>query len=338
MTRRALAAGAIGALAAPALRTRADAPVRLRVSLDTAPSHGRNVVIADYLQKLEAAAGGRIKTELFQSGQLFPDLEVGKALIQQQIEMACPGSWTITGIVPDADLFQLPPLYGRPLEVVNKVIDGRAGAIVAGDVERRLRAHVLGPWLDLGYQNWFTTGKKLATVADLRGLKIRNAGGAGQAWRARFFGAIPNTTAWPNVPLALSQGMFDGLVTSDESLASAKLWEAGIKYSLADHQFVGVYLPMVSLTFWDKLAEADRALMASLWASNIAAYRARMAERQSAARRLLEQHGVQFADVSPAELDATRQTMLGQTAQVAKEIKVSPEIVKLVEEDAAVAG
>lgn len=338
LTRRVFAASALGALSMPAVRARADAPIRLRASLDTAPSHGRNIAIADYLQRVERGSGGRIKTELFQSGQLFPDLEVGKALIQGQVEMACPGSWTITGIIPDADLFQLPALYGQPLDVVHKVIDGRAGVIVVGDIARRLRSHVLGPWLDLGYQNWYSRAKPLNSVADLRGMKIRNSGGAGQAWRARFFGAIPNTTAWPNVPLALSQGMFDGLVSTDESLASAKLWEAGVKYSLADHMFVGEYIPMVSSAFWNRLTSADRTLMTTLWADNIGAYRASMAQRQIEARRLLQEHGVHIVDPSPATLAATRQKMLPQTAKVAKEIRVSPEIVRLVDEDAGVSG
>ena len=338
ITRRRLAATALGALATPALRARAAEPMRLRASLDTAPSHGRNVAIADFLQQLERESGGRIKTELFQSGQLFPDLDVGKALIQGQVEMACPGSWAITGIVPNADLFQLPALYGQKLEVVHKVIDGGAGAIVAADIAKRLRSHVLGPWLDLGYQNWYSTSKKLTSVADLRGMKIRNSGGAGQAWRARFFGAIPNTTAWPNVPLALSQGMFDGLVSTDESLASAKLWEAGVRYSLADHMFAGEYIPMVSLTFWNKLPPDDRTLMTQLWAKNIPAYRANMAQRQTEARHLLEQHGVGFVDPTPEVLAATRKSMLPHTAQVAKEIKVAPEIVSVVNQDAGVAG
>ena len=338
LTRRSLAAGALGALAMPALRVRAAEPMRLRASLDTAPSHGRNIAIADYLQKIEQQSGGRIKTELFQSGQLFPDLDVGKALIQGQVEMACPGSWTITGIVPNADLFQLPALYGQSLEVVHQVIDGRPGAIVAANITARLRAHVLGPWLDLGYQNLYSTGKKLESVADLRGMKIRNPGGAGQAWRTRFFGAIPITMAWPNVPLALSQHTFDGLISTDESLASAKLWEAGVRYSLADHNFVGEYIPMVSLTFWNALSADDQKMMTDLWVSNIPAYRAGMAAHQTAARRLLEQHGVGIVDPSPAELAATRQQLLPHTADVAREIKVSPDLVALVDADAGVAG
>ena len=78
-------------LAAPAIhRAGADEPIRLRCSLDTAPSHGRNVAIGDYLKKLEAASNGRVHTELFASGQLFADLNVTKALIQGQARWRRP--------------------------------------------------------------------------------------------------------------------------------------------------------------------------------------------------------------------------------------------------------
>ncbi|MBV8962954.1 MAG: TRAP transporter substrate-binding protein DctP [Hyphomicrobiales bacterium] len=308
-------------------------PLRLRCSLDTAPSHGRNVSITDYLKKLEEASGGQIKGEVFPSGQLFPDLDVGKALIQGQIEMAAPGSFTITGIVPNADFLQLPILYGQPIETVHKIIDGKPGAVVNADIAQKLRSHVLGPWLDLGFQNWYSAGKPITSLADLKGLKIRNSGGAGQAWRARFVGAVPNTTAWPNVPLALSQGTFDALVSTNESLASAKLWDAGVKYGFEDHQFVAEYIPMVSLAFWEKLSPELQKLMTDLWAQNIPTYRANMAAAQAKARQTLEEHGVKFADPTPQQTAAERQKMLVEQDELAKEIKVSPDLVKLVMAD-----
>ena len=66
--------------------------------------------------KIEAASDGQIKTKLFESGALFPDLQVVKAVVQGQVEMACPGTWTITGFVADADFSELPAFYGRPIE------------------------------------------------------------------------------------------------------------------------------------------------------------------------------------------------------------------------------
>ncbi len=110
-SRRRFVASAMAMVAAPALRGEAaaeDAPLTLRCSLETTPSHMRNAIIRDYLGRIEAASGGRIKTQLFESGQLFPDLQVGKALLQGQVEMAAPGSWSLTGIVPDEISFSCP--------------------------------------------------------------------------------------------------------------------------------------------------------------------------------------------------------------------------------------
>jgi TRAP-type transport system periplasmic protein len=145
---------AAGVLALPAV-VRADEPIRLRCSLDTAPTHGRNVAVGDYLKKLEAASNGRIKPELFASGQLFADLNVTKALLQGQVDMAAPGAWAVTNFVQDADVFQLPALYDQPIEIIHRVIDGRAGAFIGSQLEQKVRSRVLGPWIDNGFSNSF---------------------------------------------------------------------------------------------------------------------------------------------------------------------------------------
>ena len=79
ISRRTFLASTAAAVAAPWIpgaSRAADQPIQLRCSLDTAPSHKRNVAFKDYLQKLEAASKGRIQTKVFDSGQLFPDLQV----------------------------------------------------------------------------------------------------------------------------------------------------------------------------------------------------------------------------------------------------------------------
>jgi len=336
LSRRSVVTSAMAAVAVPALRVAAAAtPMLLRCSLETVPSHARNIVIRHYLRTVEAAAGGAIKTQLFESGQLFPDLQVGKALMQGQIEMAVPGSWSLTGIIPDADFFQLPILYGRATDVVHRVVDGWPGQLVARQIEDKLGARVIGPWLDLGPFNWYSTSKPLNSYADLKGLKIRNSGGAGQAWRTQFMGAIPNTTPLPNVPLALSQGTFDGLITTFETVASGQFWEAGIRHAFEDHQFIGEYIPLVSLAFWQKLPADLQQAFTDLWRENIAAYRADMAAAQSRARERARAHGIGIVEPSPDELEATRRVMTTHQEHVAKLSKISPEMVATVSADLA---
>jgi TRAP-type transport system periplasmic protein len=339
-TRRAFAGVVAGFLAAPALLRSAwaDEPLKLRCSLDTAPSHPRNQAIADFLNKVDDAMKGKIKTEVYHSGQLFADLNVSKALIQGQIEMAAPGLWAMTGLVPDCDFAQLPVLYGQPIEIMHRVADGAAGALIVKQVEDKLKAHVLGKWLDLGYESWYTTNKKVQSLNDFNGLKIRSPGGAGISWRISFVGAIPNVTPWPNVPLSLSQGTFDGLVSTDESCNTAKLWEAGVKYSYADRSFAGCYIPMISGGFWGKLDDNQRETIHGIWADNIGSYRALAARLQAEARKVMESHGVSFIDPSAAQLATDRQRMIKDQDQLIRNTKLSPDIVRLVSDAVGTAG
>ena len=118
--------------------------------------------------------------------------------------MAVPGNWVLTSFVSNADIFDLPSLFGRPTADVYRVADGKAGQLIDDELQKKLDVVVLGPWLPLGYDNTYSTNKPIRSFADMVGMKIRNSGGAGQAARARFLGAQPNMTAWPDVPLALS--------------------------------------------------------------------------------------------------------------------------------------
>ena len=331
LSRRLFVGTAAATLAAPALG-RAAEPIKIRCSLDTAPSHPRNVAVVDYLAKLEKASNGEIKGEVFHSGQLFADLNVSKALLQGQVEMAVPGTWVVTGLVPDADLVGLPYFYGVPIELTRKATAGKPGAYVNQQLEGKLKTHVIGPWVDLGYNNWYSTKTPLTGFDSLKGLKIRSSGGAANSWRIKFAGGIANTTAWPNVPLSLSQGTFDALISSDESINSAKLWEAGVKFSYVDNQFLAEYIPMIGNPTWEKLSKVQQTLMTDLWASNIAAYDQGSIDAQARARTVLEKNGVKFTDASARDLATTRTAMIDQADSLIKDAKLSPEIVKLVKE------
>lgn len=334
LTRRAFGAAAAATLATPFIsRTEAAAPIELRCSLDTAPSHPRNVAFRDFLGKIEAASDGKIKTKLFQSGALFPDLHVVKALVQGQVEMCCPGTWTVTGFVPDADFSQLPAFYGRPINLVHKATDGSAGKFVNAEVERKLHVDVLGGWFDLGFNNWYSTKKDLKSLDDLKGMKLRSPGGILNSYRIRFLGGIPNVTAWPDVPLALSQGTFDGLITTNESCNSSKLYDSGVRHTLQDHQGMGLYVPMMNRNFAAKVGPKLRDEIMKIWMENLPTWRANTAKSQDHGLEELKQHGVEVAYVSQADRDAMRAKLLKGQSKAVHEAHMSPKLAELVMAD-----
>ena len=335
ISRRALTRASVLTLGSFAIlrHARGDAPIELRCSLDTAPSHPRNVAFHDFLAKIEQASGGQIKTKLFESGSLFPDLQVLKALVQGQVEMACPGTWTITGFVADADFSQLPAFYGRPVEIVHKAVGGAGGKFVNEEIHNKLHVEVLGSWFDLGFNEWFSTRKPLDSVASLKDMKLRSPGGVLNSFRIRYFGGIPNVTAWPDVPLAMSQGTFDGLISSNESVNSAKLFDSGVRHSLQDNQGMGLYVPMANPDFWQKIGPKLQETIMGIWADSIGTWRENTANSQKAGRAALEKQGVTFVDVPQAELDRVHADMLKVQDKAVADAHISPKLVELVMAD-----
>src|SRR6202042_1655170 len=124
-----------------------------------------------------------------------------------------------------------------------------------------------------GFNHWYSTKKPLKALADLSGLKIRSPGGVLNSWRIRYFGGIANVTAWPDVPLAMSQGTFDALISTNESTNSSKLYDSGMRHSLQDNQGLGMYVPLVSQTLWGKLGPKLQETVSKLWADSLPGWR-----------------------------------------------------------------
>lgn len=323
-------------LAAPTimLATRVEARTSFKVSLDTTATHVRTIQVRRYLDALRQRSDGALEAELFHSGQLFRDRDVGRALRQGGVEMAVPGTWVLTGFEPAADLVALPSLYGQSREGIYRVADGDAGRAINRSLETKLRVKVIGKWLDLGYSHTYAT-KPIAKPDDMAGLKIRTSGGHGQFLRVSFFGGVPNFTAWPDVPLALSQGTFDGLISTNESIASAKLWESGLKFALQDYQFYGQYVPLASEAFLSRLPEAQRKLIFDVWEEMIGGFRDEANGLQDKAAETMASNGVKVIPISPEDRAAIRRRMLPTMDKVVAELKIDPVIARMI---AAAAG
>jgi len=332
MYRRALLVGVASCVIAASAVTSpvAQEPIKMRISIEVAGTHKRTELVQQYADEVNKRSGGKLHAEVFHSAQLFRDRDVAKALRQGGAEMATPGPWNLTGIEPNMDLPQIPSMYGRSAEEVHRISDGEIGKLMNEMLEKKLGVKVIGRWLDLGAAHSFATSKPLNSPADLKGLKIRTSGGAGQMVRVKFFEGVPNFTAWPDVPLALSQGTFDGLFTTNESTQSAKLWESGVKYSLQDYQFYAQYMPMVSGAFWSKLSPDLQKVVTGVWEERIDDMRKTMAEAQAKALETMKQNGVTVVSPTKAQIEEMRKRLMAGEDEVIKELKLDKALVQKV--------
>ena len=78
-----------------------------------------------------------------------------------------------------------------------------------------------------------------------------------------------------------------------------------------------------------------QALLTELWRENISAYRANMADAQARAREVMQSHGIAINVPADADVEATRRRMLADQEQVAKQSKISGEMIAAVSAELA---
>jgi C4-dicarboxylate-binding protein DctP len=310
---------------------------KLRISLDTNPSHVRNVGTEIFVAELKKRVGDKLTVEIYPSAQLFRDRDIAKALRQGAIEMGIPGTWQLDGIEPNMAIQTLPMFYGVDRDTVLKVMDGKLLPFLNERMENRMKVKVLGKWMDLGMQHFYSTTKPITSYEDLKGMKMRFSGGSANAARIKAQGAVPTLIPFPDLPLAMSQGVIDGVATTHESAASAKLYDSGLKFGLEDNQFMGQYVPMVNQNFWNKQPKYVQKAILESWKFAVTKQREMAAAAQIEARETLMKHGVKMAQPSLAAAAAMRKSLMALQPGLVTDMKMDEDAVELARDELRIA-
>jgi TRAP-type C4-dicarboxylate transport system substrate-binding protein len=270
----------------------AAAQEKMRISLDTNPSHVRNKGAEIFAAELKKRVGDKLIIEIYPSAQLFRDRDIPKALRQGAVEMGIPGTWQLDGVEPNAAIQTLPMFYGVHADIVHTILDGKLGTFLNKRMEERLKVKILGRWVDLGMQHFYGTTKAITKYDDLKGMKIRNPGGTANAARIKGLGGTSMLIPFPDLPLAMSQGVIDGVATTHESAYSSKLYDSGLKYGFEDDQYLGQYVPMVNLSFWNRQPKEIQDAITAAWEVAVSGQRPMAEKAQTDAREALIKHGV----------------------------------------------
>lgn len=294
----------------------------LRISVENRDTHFQVRMVRHFSRLAETAAGGAVSIEVYDGAALFRDADVVPALVQGKVEMAVPGIWQLDRFVPDFACLMLPSVFGRTEKELGRVVDSDLGSYLSRSLEKALPVFVLGRWMELGSAHTFFLG---AALRDYRGLRVRVPGGAANAERVKALGASPLTIPWPDLPSYLSRSLVDAVVTSYETIASAKLQTAGIEAVLEESQYIGYYVPMFNRRFWESLDDRTRSALIDAWEATVDLARTEARQAQANAKRTLLADGVRLFVPSSLETERTRNALLRSEKVIAERVHVSDE-------------
>ncbi len=211
------------AIAAPAVWTSARAQAVVTLKLHhflPAVSNVQAKLLVPWAEQIAADSQGRIKIDMFPSMQLGgrpPQLydQVRDGVVD--VTFTLPGY--SSGRFPSTEVFEVPFLASRRAAVNARAAQEFAEGHLAAETKD---VKLLSFWAhDHGVLH---TNKQIKTMADLKGLKLRNPTRlAGEALKA--LGAVSVGMPVPQVPESLAQRVIDGAVIPWEVVPAVKVHE-----------------------------------------------------------------------------------------------------------------
>jgi TRAP-type C4-dicarboxylate transport system substrate-binding protein len=183
---------------------------------------------------VEARGGGRVRVEIYPSGQFCGnERECIEGLQSGILEAHQTTVGGLAALFPEAQVFDLPYLFSSD-QVAECVLDGP----VRGDLATEIASRGLGLRLMTvgntgGWRAFATTSRRVRTPEDLRRLKIRTLPSPMEQEMVRGFGAFPTPLPFSEVYSALGYGMLDGAKNSVQDMAGMKFQEH-IKFVFQD--------------------------------------------------------------------------------------------------------
>ncbi len=322
----------LAALAVTASMGTALAQDKLTITLDTPPSHVRNIWVQKFADALEERSGGAMKSQIFSSGQLYSSRDAPKAVSRGDAGMAIVPTPTLAAIQSDLNVTDLPMFNGLSQEQMDRVVDGPLGQTLSEMTAEKIRVIVPGGWFVLGEDHTYSTTREINSFADLKGLQIRIPGAAGWIARYKQMGANPVNMPFTDVPLALQQGAVDAIVSTNSSIVSAKLHESGLKHAFLNRIGIGYYMPIVSREYWSSLSDDQQKLFRDTWNEFVAGQRAAALADQREARKTLEAAGMVFVEPTPEDMAQATATSAAIQDDLIRNLDISPEIVAMARE------
>jgi len=199
---------------------------------------------------------GDFNVEPFYNGSLFKQGTELVALERDNLEMGNIAPQDISKQVPAWSILTSAYLF-RDANHLNTFFNSDLGAQMKKMVEDQLKVKILGPTFFGTRQIGLKSKKKVATPADMAGVKLRMP--PGDAWQllGRSLGANPTPMAYAETYTGLQTGAIDGQDNPLPNVQNMKFYEVMSQIVLTSH-LVGFDLLSVNLKTWKSMSPAKQ--------------------------------------------------------------------------------
>ena len=255
-----------------------------------------------------------LEVKLYPANALGEERDVYEGLqIGSGASCVISGSAILNNFSRRIGVLDLPYLW-KDYDHVHKVLDGKVGKILAGDLEKS-GLHVLA-WMDSwGYRSIITSKKAVRKPEDLKGLKIRTIQSPVYVASLNMLGINATPMAMGEVYTGIQTGVLDGFEQGTPLVKAGKYDEVCKHIALTRHCF-GPLVFVYSKKEWDKLTDSEKNVVTegALLARDV--QRGLAPIRDAEAMAYLKKRGVEFTEI---DTSGFRKKAIGLQDKIARE-------------------
>ena len=260
---------AVAALCAVTLPAMAQSKTVLRISTPAVPDDWHARMWTVFKDALDKSAPGEFEVQINLNGSLFKQGTEPAAMARGNLELAAISAFDIAKLVPEFSVFTAGYVIRDPAQQ-QKVFNGPIGAELFKTVAEKMEVTALATvYLGTRQLNLRDT-RKVATPADLKGVKLRMPGTREWLFLGEALGATATPLAFGEVYLGLKTGTIDGQDNPLPSVRAAKFYEVTKQIVLTGHLVDSLFITMSNKSL-NALSAAQRqkvvaaAQAAALW-------------------------------------------------------------------------
>lgn len=199
-------------------------------------------------KRVEELTNGGIDVIIYDNGTLGEEPVMAEQTQMGTIQMSLIGS-NLSNIYPRIEIMNLPYIFKTFEEADNILRTSFAEKIMNGLPEVGLYGLGL---LENGFRQTTTNSKKISSLSDFKGLKIRTPNSAGQINLFKALGANPTPVAFSELYSALNSGVVDGQENGYNTIVSQCYYEIQDYLAVTNHMY-GWFCCVLNKSWYDLL-------------------------------------------------------------------------------------
>ncbi len=268
-------------------------------------SHPQTLGARKFAEIVDQKSKGRIKITVYSGAQLGSDQQMQAALRGGTQEFTAPSTATLANLVKEFGVFGLPFSFASEKQAY-AVFDGPFGQSI---LDKLTEKDLIGlAYWENGFRHFTNSKRPIVKAEDLAGIKVRTM--QNNLYIDLFAGLGANAIPMPVNELftALETKAVDAQENPYTVVQAQKFYDVQKYLSTTGHAYDAQVL-IASKKFWDKLSDADKALMKEASREATDFQRQTSRDLNAKARAELAKAGMQINDVSDAERQRMREKL-----------------------------